>query len=383
MDLFPKARNGIQLAQAGRRPEALEYLRQSVRSEAPDPEVWLWLAHVTPDIHEYRYSVERALVLSPNHPVGRQMQATLYQQYPQLTAGHTAPPASGPAMASPDMPATASRAVDADLVHSVERRQRRRRSQRVITGLLLLFLLGLGLAGAALLLLEDQTATDSDTDSQSVRVTVDSPSSGQWTFALQIPETWLLADSQSTEWQKAVERVLAAQDDDTATALPAVWQRLEADLSEVRIDPETGTLQPHISFVETSVEQLQSDSANPPRLQLVRILETPDELDGTTCPEIERLAELRQSEIERIDAERQSVIGSGVQEPAADRCVFVVHFRDRSPLSGLYEHIYVVHIPAGEDYLAEWHLNVTDSYHDRYRDEIEMVIDSLRTVGFP
>jgi hypothetical protein len=70
---------GIQLAQNGRKMEALAYLREAVRREPINAEVWLWLAHVTPDAQEYQNCVYQALVLAPNHVIARQMQDVMMQ----------------------------------------------------------------------------------------------------------------------------------------------------------------------------------------------------------------------------------------------------------------------------------------------------------------
>ncbi|MCI0713931.1 MAG: hypothetical protein L0154_27490 [Chloroflexi bacterium] len=82
---------GIQLAQQGRKMEALAYLREAVQREPVNAEVWLWLAHVTPDIHEYQNCIYQALVLSPNHQTARQMQDALMQTNsipaPQFSGG--------------------------------------------------------------------------------------------------------------------------------------------------------------------------------------------------------------------------------------------------------------------------------------------------------
>lgn len=97
---YSNARTGIELARAGRRWEALAYLRQAVQNEPPHPEVWLWLAHVSNDLNEYRNCVYQALQLDAYHMVARQMQEALglmardsaYQQaYPAVAPAGTSP----------------------------------------------------------------------------------------------------------------------------------------------------------------------------------------------------------------------------------------------------------------------------------------------------
>jgi hypothetical protein len=77
MDSYTNARKGIELAQTNQRLDALAYLRRAVQYEPPHPEVWLWLAHVSPDVNEYRNCVYQALRLDPYHMVARQMQDAL------------------------------------------------------------------------------------------------------------------------------------------------------------------------------------------------------------------------------------------------------------------------------------------------------------------
>jgi hypothetical protein len=98
------ALTGIQLAQAGRKMEALAYLREAVQREPVNAEVWLWLAHVTPDGREYQNCVYQALHLEPHHVIARQMQAALMQstnQPPVAPQMYQQPPASQPTGPAP------------------------------------------------------------------------------------------------------------------------------------------------------------------------------------------------------------------------------------------------------------------------------------------
>lgn len=109
MDTHLLARKGIAFAQSNQRLEALSFLRQSVQSEPPHPEVWLWLAHVSPDINEYRNCVYQALKLDAYHMVARQMQEALsqiavqqvYQQVYNTAPVAPPPPQPIPAYAQP------------------------------------------------------------------------------------------------------------------------------------------------------------------------------------------------------------------------------------------------------------------------------------------
>lgn len=118
---------GIQLAQQGRKMEALAYLREAVQREPVNAEVWLWLAHVTPDIHEYQNCIYQALVLSPNHQTARQMQDALMQT-------NSMPVSQFSGSTSPMNPV---------VLQSAQKRQRRRRIfRRVLILAVIGFLLG-------------------------------------------------------------------------------------------------------------------------------------------------------------------------------------------------------------------------------------------------
>lgn len=130
---------GIQLAQQGQKMEALAYLREAVQREPVNAEVWLWLAHVTPDLHEYQNCVYQALLLSPNHQTARQMQDALMQ-----TDRMTTPQFSG-----------GTSQMNPDVLQSAQKRQRRRRIwRRVLILAIIGFLLGGIGAAVAIVVME-------------------------------------------------------------------------------------------------------------------------------------------------------------------------------------------------------------------------------------
>ena len=117
------AQQGIQLAQNRRSTEALAYLRESVQREPVNAEVWLWLAHVTSDIHEYQNCVYQALLLDPNHVIARQMQDGLLQlqysgQIPQFNQSGQMPVAQQPIRHTAEM--------NQAVLLQAQKRQRRR-----------------------------------------------------------------------------------------------------------------------------------------------------------------------------------------------------------------------------------------------------------------
>lgn len=119
------ALQGIQLAQNGHKTDALAYLRESVQREPVNAEVWLWLAHVTPDIHEYQNCIYQALLLDPNHVVARQMQEAILQlqysgQFPQFPNTGQMPAAQAQA------PIRHTAEMNQNVLLNAQKRQRRR-----------------------------------------------------------------------------------------------------------------------------------------------------------------------------------------------------------------------------------------------------------------
>ncbi len=372
MDSFPNARTGIQLAQAGRRSEALGYLRRSVQMEDANTEVWLWLAHVTSDLREYEYCMQQALALDPNHAIARQMQQALYQHFPQPASPilpSTRPPRAGSTESQPMV-------VDASLIQSMEQQSRTRGRRRLLLAIVVLVVVT-GAAAIAGSLLGEQESTTSDAEESGgkiAQVVVRGNSRQTFRFELIVPTTWLLADTSSSMWNDVREGLIEASNGNGQT----VWEQVETDISAVTVDPETGSVQPPMTLIEADLEAVERDRHTPARLQLVRI--TSAGTDGTSCEGMHALAERQEAELEEIEAEQQSVIGHGVEEPVAGQCVFVIHFRDRSPLSRMIEHIYVIQVPASARMVAEWHLTVIDDAHEVYESVIERIIDTLRVI---
>ena len=73
----PNLMQGIQFVRAGRKAEALPYLRYAVQNESVPADGWLWLAAATADLDEYRYCVDQALRLDPQHRTALQMRGDL------------------------------------------------------------------------------------------------------------------------------------------------------------------------------------------------------------------------------------------------------------------------------------------------------------------
>ncbi|NJL93292.1 MAG: hypothetical protein HC915_05950 [Anaerolineae bacterium] len=173
------SQTGIQLAQQGRKPEALGYLRHAVLTETVNAEVWLWLAHVTPDMREYQNCVVQALRLQPDHATALRMQANLDFR------------AQGRPVVAPTQ--------EIGRLENAFRRQRRWRRWLILLNALLLLAVGVRVA---VLLAENISADDLRTwlpffdDTRRIQFTV-GDEAGALSFQVEVPRSWYLADEGS------------------------------------------------------------------------------------------------------------------------------------------------------------------------------------------
>lgn len=370
MNSNANARLGIQLAQQGRRQEALTYLRLAVQTEPPHVEVWLWLAHVTPLREEYHHCVQQALSLDPYHNTARQMHGMLNPSELRTTQFGT--PTTSLSSNSQQM------AVDDNLIHKMQRQRNSRRQRR---WLLMLVLLG-GLLATAIVIgttfrdvLENDTDASTSTANAPLVVSV-TPQNRDFSvsFSMQASETWLLATTDNAEWQAA--KAAAGQ----GSALNNVLTALETDLTMLQINPANDDLVPQVRIVETNREAIVASSGQPLRLELVRLGAVYASMDDTSCRGIEQLANEQQRILDSTAAtSSQTVIESRVIAQQNDRCLLFIHYFGRSALSELDEHIYVMFVPVGNQQLAEWHLTVVEPVHVRYQSAIETLLTTLQS----
>jgi hypothetical protein len=406
---LPNAQTGIQLAQQGRTRDALAYLRQSVQTEAATADVWLWLAHVSPDINEYRNCVYQALLLEPHHAIARRMQEALNQlaypspaqsypgsPYPTAYSSAT-PPAYQPALPAVGQPAYAALpyspyrpypadasprlAADEEIIAAVERNKRRRKRLRRWAALLVILLALVGISAGLRVLLASDEFTDwlNDLpwfdDSQTLSFTLDGAEAAQWRFEVTAPPGWRLADTRIQSWRDARDRLKTEFPPENGEL--SVWEKVETDLSQITVEPEIGLLQPPITLIETDTAAARRDSQNLIWLQLIRLAALPEGIQGSSCEVMDTLAADELDDLRVTDEQFDNVVDSGVQEQDGGQCIYVVHYRDLSPLTGLYEHIYVLKTLAGDGFYSEWHLTVVDRDHERYQHDIERVIETL------
>lgn len=363
MDPFPNARLGIQLAQQGRREDALSYLRIAVQSEPAHPELWLWLAHVTPRRDEYQHCVQQALVLAPNHATARQMFALLRNNTGSM-----------PAIAQPNPSSGQSRpmTVDEQLLRSMKK-QKQRKGQRRFLLIMMAFWLIFGLAALIGLVFQDElNATFSDDDAPSppqLTITV-APQNTDTVdhFRMAVPESWLVADANNSAWQEQRQRLEANE------LLQVDWSTLEHDASQLNISLENNLLSTQISIVETDAGRILDSGGFPLRLELVRLnRQEPLLAQGVDCDNMRRFAEEQRISL----AEAESVVENAIVEQNNDRCIFYIHYRGSSALSKQVEHIFVIYVPIAPQGMAEWHLTVSDTGLADYQASIDAL---LRTI---
>lgn len=375
MDHFSQARMGIQLAQQGRRAEALNYLRSASQQEPPHPEVWLWLAHVSPTLEEYRYCVQQALIIAPNHMVARQMDAAL-RTVPAVPAPLASPPSPPRPSTGPMNAQVGSQpiVVDARLVNQMQR-QRRKRSRRQVVLTVIAALMVVGLVGAILLVIGDNIINGSDNETNTppeltVVLRVDTQEQ-PLRFVMSAPISWVVADPTDTRWQQRLTSLANFPE------IVEDWERYEADLDSISINPASDSLETPLSIVETDPTAILESDGYPLRLQLIRFGTIYASMDDTSCAGLQQLADERQTALAASQLTTE-IIENQVVQQSGGRCVYLIHYFGPSPLTQEPEHVYVMYVPVGATSLAEWHLTVVDARHDQYRPDIENLLDTLR-----
>ncbi len=378
-----KTQMGIQLAQQGRRQEALAYLRQAVQTEPPNAEVWLWLAHVSPDINEYRNCVYQALLLDANHPTARQMQSALGQPGAQPSPNPSYAAAQPAAQTVYGSSVSQPLYTDNALINNLERKRNRGRRVRRWTALFLFFgiLISCGVGLRFLFLseaFEDWFYNLSWFDnSHAVNFTINAADNvTQLDIEVSVPETWLLADERVESWRSTRDRLKS--EFALADGTPTIWENVEADVSQIVVDPTNGVVQPPITLIETDADAIRRDGQNVARLQLMQITPYPQNTQGNDCQKIRALAQVDQT---TLQPQAGSQVSYKVQEQDNNRCIYVVHYRNDSGTSALVEHVYVLIVPADDGSYAEWQLTVLDQSHTDYENDINKIIETLQVTA--
>lgn len=383
----PNLMHGIQLVQAGRKAEALPYLRYAAQVEPMTAEGWLWLAAATDNLEEYRYAVEQALRLNPYHPNALRMRHALeaahYASQAPPTPGYAMPPATpyaGTGSATP-----------------VQRQAGRRRPsllRRVLRALVIALLLG-GCIGVSASLVISGALTNLARDWLRVEdlhtldfVVGDSPG---YRFRVDVPDSWVPANTDNASWR--------ATRDDLAAAFPGsadLWEALETGFSSVVRDPAYGTIMPVVRLVETGEGALESGGMVP-ALTLYEIVPLPTAPEGepdTVCARMRAL----ETQFAASGGFGVAVSGGQVVETTLDMratygdCVFAVERRyanlrsDQVPLALSAEvapdatREIVIAVPVADTRYAVWQMVYPDAMHGDYDRAVARVLDTLHHV---
>jgi hypothetical protein len=369
----PNLMQGIHLLEAGRRAEALAYLRLAARTESLPADGWLWLAAASDDREEYRYCVSQALRLDPQHPVANRMRAELERQ-----DGYPMPP--------PDASAYTGATGAIPAPGAGRRPSRLRRALRV---LVLGVLIG-GCLGVLASLIVSGVAQDAVRDAfqagdmHSLRFDVGAqPAYG---FRVEVPETWLPANTDSASWRET--RDALAEQFPTPEGQISVWEMVEQSFSRAVRDPVYGTIMPPVRLVETDPDWL--DEANMVAAltlaQIVPFAKEPEGSTATVCDRVERAGE-------RFDLGTEpgaEVLSARLvrRDPPAD-CAYVIDRRitdqpapevaypltiDRAPTT---TRAIVLLVPVGTERYAVWVVTLADAVYGDYADAIDRIAETL------
>ena len=388
----PYLMQGINLVESGRKQEALPYLRYAARHEPINAEGWLWLAAASDDREEYRHCINMALQLDPQHPVAARMRADLERQDWQLAGGFPIGPVNTPPVASTPIigmvsPPTAYPLADTGTW------QRPSRLRRALRALVIALLLGGCLGGIASLVVSG-VLIDLGRDvlrieeTHSLQFTVGELPG--FRFRVEVPETWMPADSDSGTWRSTRDNLLAAfsvPDDQIS-----VWELVEESFSTAVRDPVYGQVIPNVRLVETDVDLLGRHNMVT-ALTLHEIVPFPTPPEGATgdvCGRVRAVEAAFRADGALATQPDSALVASDVIERAdLGDCAFFVHRRytnqpahevsfpvtiDRAPT--VTREITLV-VPVGEARYAVWVLTLADSAYDDYDSAIDRVIKTL------
>lgn len=386
--------HGIQLVQMGHKAEALPFLREASRSERLTAEGWLWLAAATDDRAEYEHCVRQALKLDRFHPVAQKMrdemdrqdrlaeQAQLFAHQPQ--AAGTVPYAAyqPPAPAWP-YPAPA------------EPEPRRRSRLRYLLWLLPPILIVGGIValvatGTLADLLESLDVGGGEDTGSAVR-TVTIGTDPVYSFQVEVPSSWLPADTDNPQWQTVRQGLDAAFPVESGQI--SVWSQVDESFSTVERDPVYGGVLPNVRLVETDVKKLEKQGVVV-ALTLQEIVPLPDAPEGTICDRLRLLEQQFQANGMLNSLPDNEVIAAELVRRQSDdnNCVYTIHRRytnqsavqvvfpvtfDRAPSS---TRSLFIAVPVGDERYASWVMTFADTGYDTYKDAIDRIISSISYV---
>lgn len=335
--MMPYTQTGIELAQQGHRHEALPYLRYAVMNENANADVWLWLAHVTPEIQEYRQCVFQALSLQPTHPTALRMQSDLNYQGQGV---------SPPLVASPVL----------QQMEQHGKREKRWRRWLIVLNILLITTVCSWATAQGLDRLDTHeilTRFSVVKEQKQLDFAIGSEAKALG-FEVTIPNSWFLADEGSPSWREKRSALEDAFPESTN-----FWRDLETDLGDV-VYNDDGTLSELVAIIET--DPAQFDLPDVPRLELIEMRS----LSNTTCDGLEALADQEHPQVSR----RTGFVEAAVKE--REDCIYFIH--TKQPQTRRIE----ILVPVDEDRVAVWRIQIPEAIYADYEDAIETILDTLR-----
>jgi hypothetical protein len=356
----PHLMQGIELFRSGRKSEALNYLRLAARSEPLTSEGWLWLAAASDDLEEYRFCVEQALHLDPDHSVARRMWDDLQRQ-DRLVAGVW--PGEGEA--------------------TFVQQHRPSRLRRMLRALVLLVLIG-GCVGGIAALAASGVVQDAahdwlyNGDAHILDFTVGEQPG--FRFEVEVPDSWMPANDDSASWRETRDDLIAT------FPVPAdhvsVWEQVGESFSQAVRDPVYGKLLPPVRLVETDPDLLREYGVVT-ALTLSEILPLPE--GATICDQM-RLVEQQYADAQQ-DGELVEA-SLAVRDELGD-CAFVAQrrFSNQAPYQIMFpvtldmapdaERAITLAVPVGAERYAVWQLTLADAAYPDYQDAIDRIISTL------
>ncbi len=386
----PYLMTGIQLVQAGRRADALPYLRYAAQNEPINAEGWLWLAAATDDLEEYRACVNHALRLDRTHPVASRMRAELER----LTT-----PARTPSGGMEAVPSWLGASVVAPDEDTAARRRGQHRPARHRLRWVLAVMVLVAIVAAALIVsgvLQDAVDTAQNSSNATGAHTLDFTvgATDGYRFRVEVPDSWLPANTDSPDWKAARDSIAAAFP--VPEGQIGVWQQVEASFSAVTRDPVYGVMLPQPRLVETDIARL-TQSGVVTTLTLSEIVPLPDLTDGQSgdlCARMQLLQAQFQADNELATQPGNTLLKAElVTRGNLGDCAYWIERRytgqnpsqvpfpvtiDRAPDT---IRTVLIAVPVGTERYALWTVSLADSAYDDYANTIARIVDTLVTVS--
>jgi len=342
---------GIEYAQQGHKEAALAYLRRAVTTEPINAEVWLWLAHLTPNLEEYRHCVNQALILAPEHPTALRMQQDIDYQ------NHGSPPNEA--------------AQTSQALRKTDTSHKRRRRILILLNLIVLALAG-GFAGQYVLnrvTVEDLEGFLPFFEEQHKQVQFAVGNEDEtFRFQVEIPRTWYLADIGSPSWQEQREQLRATYGDQANQFLAEV----ESDISATERIEATGEFATAAYIVETSVVHIVENPFLAPSLRVLSVQNLPADYDNNSCDTMRALAAQVQNSIQ----DQENFIGIEVWEQPSKQCLYYIQTQET--IENHPVRVYSIGIPVTDTQIANWVLVVPAEAWRNYSESLNRLFDSLQ-----